>query len=161
MAAEAKTKVFVLEEDDEFEEFEIESASDLRVGTPLCARGTPLLRRCRSLARALSLSPSLHARAVGVPLECALPSAPFCARRSVRAPSTRAFLTLRPLFSAPAPPTTTQPHHHLLRPRTDWGNAEIADDDAILWQDDWDDDDIDEDFCNQLRAQLAKSETAK
>ena len=57
MAAEAtKTKVFVLEEDDEFEEFEIESALDLRVGTPLCARGTPLLRRCRSLARALSLS---------------------------------------------------------------------------------------------------------
>lgn len=31
----------------------------------------------------------------------------------------------------------------------------------MLWQDDWDDDDIDEDFCNQLRAQLAKSEAAK
>ena len=42
-------------------------------------------------------------------------------------------------------------------PTPDWGDEDIADQDAMLWQDDWDDDDIDDDFCNQLRAQLAKS----
>ena len=38
----------------------------------------------------------------------------------------------------------------------DWTGAAVDTEDATLWQDDWDDDEIDDDFCKQLRAELEK-----
>jgi 26 proteasome complex subunit DSS1 len=35
----------------------------------------------------------------------------------------------------------------------------VATDDTKLWQDDWDDDDVDDDFCRQLREELAKTKS--
>ena len=35
-----------------------------------------------------------------------------------------------------------------------WNPSAATKDDEKLWQDDWDDDEIDGDFCSQLRAQL-------
>ena len=39
----------------------------------------------------------------------------------------------------------------------DWAPNQTTKEDEKLWQDDWDDDEIDGDFCNQLRAQLVAS----
>lgn len=36
------------------------------------------------------------------------------------------------------------------------GMHEEEDEDAAMWQDDWDDDDVDEDFTKQLRAELER-----
>ena len=38
-----------------------------------------------------------------------------------------------------------------------WTPADATKDDEKMWQDDWDDDEIDTGFCNQLRAQLVAS----
>eukprot|EP00343_Euplotes_focardii_P006756 CAMPEP_0205818942 /NCGR_PEP_ID=MMETSP0206-20130828/1059_1 /ASSEMBLY_ACC=CAM_ASM_000279 /TAXON_ID=36767 /ORGANISM="Euplotes focardii, Strain TN1" /LENGTH=75 /DNA_ID=CAMNT_0053111857 /DNA_START=36 /DNA_END=261 /DNA_ORIENTATION=+ len=38
--------------------------------------------------------------------------------------------------------------------RETWGAAQEDDEDTKLWGDDWDDDDVDEGFATQLRAEL-------
>ncbi|KAG2221017.1 hypothetical protein INT45_009266 [Circinella minor] len=38
----------------------------------------------------------------------------------------------------------------------DWGEAEEDKDDAHYWEDNWDDDDVEDDFSKQLRAELEK-----
>ncbi|KAI8877870.1 hypothetical protein K501DRAFT_288165 [Backusella circina FSU 941] len=39
----------------------------------------------------------------------------------------------------------------------DWGENEEDQDDAHFWEDNWDDDDIEDDFSKQLRSELEKS----
>lgn len=39
---------------------------------------------------------------------------------------------------------------------TDWPQSEVDMKDVEQWQDDWDDDNIDDEFCKQLRVQLGK-----
>ena len=38
-----------------------------------------------------------------------------------------------------------------------WTEAAVAPEDITQWQDDWDDDDVDDEFVKQLRAELAKT----
>jgi hypothetical protein len=38
-----------------------------------------------------------------------------------------------------------------------WTDAAVATEDTAQWQDDWDDDDVEDDFCKHLRAELEKA----
>ena len=40
----------------------------------------------------------------------------------------------------------------------DWDASKEDAEDQKLWQDDWDDDDIDDDFCRHLREEINKPE---
>ncbi|CDH54036.1 predicted protein [Lichtheimia corymbifera JMRC:FSU:9682] len=42
----------------------------------------------------------------------------------------------------------------------DWAEAEEDKDDSHFWEDNWDDDDIEDDFSKQLRAELQKTGSA-
>ncbi|KAJ2354294.1 26S proteasome complex subunit [Coemansia sp. RSA 2618] len=42
--------------------------------------------------------------------------------------------------------------------KEDWGENEEDKDDINLWEDNWDDDDLEDDFSKQLRVELAKLE---
>lgn len=39
----------------------------------------------------------------------------------------------------------------------EWGKEQQDDEDKRLWAEDWDDDDVDDDFAKQLRSELSKS----
>ncbi|XP_065053909.1 26S proteasome complex subunit SEM1-like [Rhopilema esculentum] len=41
-------------------------------------------------------------------------------------------------------------------PAEEWKAADEDEEDAKLWEDDWDDDNVDDDFSKQLRAELEK-----
>ena len=43
----------------------------------------------------------------------------------------------------------------------DWDASKEDAEDQKLWQDDWDDDDIDDDFCRHLREELVKAPEQK
>jgi len=43
-------------------------------------------------------------------------------------------------------------------PVEDWGKAEEVPEDRELWGDNWDDDDVDENFTAQLRAELEENQ---
>jgi len=44
----------------------------------------------------------------------------------------------------------------LASPNTDWNEAEEEQKDRDLWEDNWDDDNVEDDFSVQLRAELEK-----
>eukprot|EP00054_Salpingoeca_dolichothecata_P032028 m.265381 g.265381 ORF g.265381 m.265381 type:complete len:76 (+) comp28964_c0_seq1:44-271(+) len=41
-------------------------------------------------------------------------------------------------------------------PKEDWDETEEDKDDVAQWEDNWDDDNLEDDFSNQLRAELEK-----
>merc|ERR1712043_60400 len=41
-------------------------------------------------------------------------------------------------------------------PTEDWGEEQENKDDMHVWEDEWDDDDVEDDFSQQLRSELAK-----
>eukprot|EP00039_Didymoeca_costata_P018408 m.333334 g.333334 ORF g.333334 m.333334 type:complete len:85 (-) comp17123_c0_seq1:83-337(-) len=42
-------------------------------------------------------------------------------------------------------------------PREEWGEAELDKEDVAQWEDNWDDDNMEDDFSKQLRAELQKA----
>lgn len=39
----------------------------------------------------------------------------------------------------------------------EWNKEQVDDEDKRLWAEDWDDDDVDDEFAKQLRSELTKS----
>ncbi|KAI9018775.1 hypothetical protein CLU79DRAFT_760335 [Phycomyces nitens] len=50
-----------------------------------------------------------------------------------------------------------QQEHKLMGIKIEWGENEEDKEDAQFWEDNWDDDDIEDDFSKQLRAELEKA----
>jgi len=46
-------------------------------------------------------------------------------------------------------------------PTEEWGKESEDPDDLQVWEEDWDDDDVEDDFSNQLKTELAKHGHAK
>jgi len=53
--------------------------------------------------------------------------------------------------------THTHIHIHISHIKTAWNQEEEDQEDAQLWEDNWDDDDVDEQFSLQLRQELEKT----